>query len=457
MNLLVPCADDAAVQLIDETYSAALPPPASIIRRLICLSMCTESIEESNNTKFGVLRTQFDTPLRSRQRSRKIFARPTSTSIGSARRLLVQFAPHVTEADWMPASASTSKTEPSQPHVHDNYSLYASTPLAFWADVAMPFGFESFWDMLLGRPIPRMELMSEVSLCVPEFWMSPYDHAHTKNANTRNDEREDAYGADKSSCSMTLGAWRTLDALIRVWQGAPGSTFFAAKFVPIRKPLSIVFSFSTDLDVPTNEPLNLTQERATIAARLLGVLADWQAANGTKENAVALCQIAVQSLVSLNTTSLQIFCNVAKHIQLAQSICYMYLFMTCTNETDLFVAEKLYENGDLRMRMKDLYAMLKWRCCFASDRVATSKTAATACVYKWDMVYRCLWIQWWLLCTTQQTQLAKHSNLLRDTNTLIHRIENASSSEVSNMANSEHFGATKLFLQEISPLIATTL
>ena len=457
MNLLVPCADDAAVQLIDETYSAALPPPASIIRRLICLSMCTESIEESNNTKFGVLRTQFDTPLRSRQRSRKIFARPTSTSIGSARRLLVQFAPHVTEADWMPASASTSKTEPSQPHVHDNYSLYASTPLAFWADVAMPFGFESFWDMLLGRPIPRMELMSEVSLCVPEFWMSPYDHAHTKNANTRNDEREDAYGADKSSCSMTLGAWRTLDALIMVWQGAPGSTFFAAKFVPIRKPLSIVFSFSTDLDVPTNEPLNLTQERATIAARLLGVLADWQAANGTKENAVALCQIAVQSLVSLNTTSLQIFCNVAKHIQLAQSICYMYLFMTCTNETDLFVAEKLYENGDLRMRMKDLYAMLKWRCCFASDRVATSKTAATACVYKWDMVYRCLWLQWWLLCTTQQTQLAKHSNLLRDTNTLIHRIENASSSEVSNMANSEHFGATKLFLQEISPLIATTL
>lgn len=457
MNLLVPCADDAAVQLIDETYSAALPPPASIIRRLICLSMCTESIEESNNTKFGVLRTQFDTPLRSRQRSRKIFARPTSTSIGSARRLLVQFAPHVTEADWMPASASTSKTELSQPHVHDNYSLYASTPLAFWADVAMPFGFESFWDMLLGRPIPRMELMSEVSLCVPEFWMSPYDHAHTKNANTRNDEREDAYGADKSSCSMTLGAWRTLDALIRVWQGAPGSTFFGAKFVPIGKPLSIVFSFSTDLDVPTNEPLNLTQERATIAARLFGVLADWQAANGTKENAVALCQIAVQSLVSLNTTSLQIFCNVAKHIQLAQSICYIYLLMTCTNETDLFVAEKLYENGDLRIRMKDLYAMLKWRCRFASDRVATSKTAATACVYKWDMVYRCLWLQWWLLCTTQQTQLAKHSNLLRDTNTLIHRIENASSSEVSNMANSEQFGATKLFLQEISPLIATTL
>ena len=118
------------MQLIDETYSAALPPPASIIRRLICLSMCTESTEESNNTTYGVFRTQIDTPLRSRQRSRKIFARPTSTSIGFARRLLVQFAPHVTEADWMPASASKLKTELSQPHMQDNYSLYASTPLS---------------------------------------------------------------------------------------------------------------------------------------------------------------------------------------------------------------------------------------------------------------------------------------------------------------------------------------
>lgn len=419
--------------------------------------MCTESTEESNNTTYGVFRTQIDTPLRSRQRSRKIFARPTSTSIGFARRLLVQFAPHVTEADWMPASASKLKTELSQPHMQDNYSLYASTPLAFWADVAMPFGFESFWDMLLGRPIPRMQLMSEVSLCVPEFWMSPNDNAHTKNANTRNDEREDAHGADRPSCSMTLGAWRTLDALIRIWQSAPGSTFFGAKFVPLRKPLSIIFSFSTDLDVSTTEPLILLQERATIAARLLGVLEDWQAANGTKENAVALCQIAVQSLVSLSTTSLQTFCNVAKHIQLAQSICYMYLFMTCTNETNLFVAEHLYENGDFRIHMKDLYAMLKWRCRFASDRVATSKTPATACVCKWDMVYRCLWLQWWLLCTTQQTQLAKHSNFLRDTYALIHRIENTSSSEVSNVTNSEPFGATKMFLEEISLFITTTL
>ena len=197
--------------------------------------MCTESTEESNNTTYGVFRTQIDTPLRSRQRSRKIFARPTSTSIGFARRLLVQFAPHVTEADWMPASASKLKTELSQPHMQDNYSLYASTPLAFWADVAMPFGFESFWDMLLGRPIPRMQLMSEVSLCVPEFWMSPNDNAHTKNANTRNDEREDAHGADRPSCSMTLGAWRTLDALIRIWQSAPGSVSYTHLTLPTNR------------------------------------------------------------------------------------------------------------------------------------------------------------------------------------------------------------------------------
>ena len=135
----------------------------------------------------------------------------------------------------------------------------------------------------------------------------------------------------------------------------------------------------------------------------------------------------------------------------------MYLFMTCTNETNLFVAEHLYENGDFRIHMKDLYAMLKWRCRFASDRVATSKTPATACVCKWDMVYRCLWLQWWLLCTTQQTQLAKHSNFLRDTYALIHRIENTSSSEVSNVTNSEPFGATKMFLEEISLFITTTL
>ena len=417
--------------------------------------MCTESTEESNNTTYGVFRTQIDTPLRSRQRSRKIFARPTSTSIGFARRLLVQFAPHVTEADWMPASASKLKTELSQPHMQDNYSLYASTPLAFWADVAMPFGFESFWDMLLGRPIPRMELMSEVSLCIPEFWMSPHDNAHTKSANTRNDEREDAHCADMPSCSMTLGAWRTLDALIRIWQSAPGSTFFGTKFVPLRKPLSIVFSFSPDLNAPTTEPLNLTQERATIAARLLGVLADWQAANGTKENAMELCQIAVQSLVPLNTTSLQIFCNVTKHIQLAQTICYMYLFMTCTNEADLLVAEQLHENSDFRIQMKDLYAMLEWRCGFASDRDVTSQTAASTCVYEWDMVYRCLWLQWWLLCTTQQPQLAKHSNLLRYTHALIHRIESVSSSEVSNIADSEQFEATKLLLDEMKPSITT--
>ena len=133
----------------------------------------------------------------------------------------------------------------------------------------------------------------------------------------------------------------------------------------------------------------------------------------------------------------------------------MYLFMTCTNEADLLVAEQLHENGDFRIQMKDLYAMLEWRCGFASDRDVTSQTAASTCVYKWDMVYRCLWLQWWLLCTTQQPQLAKHSNLLRDTYALIHRIESVSSSEVSNIADSEQFEATKLLLDEMKPSITT--
>ena len=87
---------DTAVQLVAETYSCSLRPPASILRRLLCLSLCTE---ECTSPQIR------DSSLNLPRHAKKVYARPTSTSVGIARELLLDLAPlSLDQAHWMPCN-----------------------------------------------------------------------------------------------------------------------------------------------------------------------------------------------------------------------------------------------------------------------------------------------------------------------------------------------------------------
>ena len=122
---------DTAVQLVAETYSCSLRPPASILRRLLCLSLCTEDCTSPQIR---------DSSLNLPRHAKKVYARPTSTSVGIARELLLDLAPLSDDQDhWMPCNLTNedgAKQWQEQKQHIETTTFYASTPLAFWADNA---------------------------------------------------------------------------------------------------------------------------------------------------------------------------------------------------------------------------------------------------------------------------------------------------------------------------------
>lgn len=382
---------DTAVQLVAETYSCSLRPPASILRRLLCLSLCTEQCTPPQ---------VHDTPLRLPQRTKKVFARPTSTSVGIARELLLDLAPLVVDqAHWMPCDLTnedgTKQWREQGQHI-ETTTFYASTPLAFWADNAILYGFESIWDLLLREPTHAADRESPFPLRVHEFWMSsPDDTQH----NSEMDEHE---GTD-SARYMTQGAWRTLNVLLTVWGDTRTTAFLGTDAKYLTKLLQAAFSFEHSA-MSAQDSLSLLEERASVTVRILDLLSQPLYA----AHASTIRQSAANQFQYLCFSSLCLLCSMAQHLPIFKDMCFTYLYMLYV---DARAPAQFLHMGSKQVDSTKLTAILSIPCPF----LERCKCCTSPIITMFRMTHRCLWLKWWLIQALDLENLLEQTSVLDDT------------------------------------------
>lgn len=386
--------DDTAVQLIGDTYSAALHAPPSILRRLLCLSLCTEQESAAHHSCK-------DAPSNMRRRSHALYVRPSPQAIGLARSLLVHLAQNnVDSTAWIPIFSIHAKDEWERlRHRINTNTLYFSTPFAFWADIAVPHAFESVWDLLLREPIHAAERESPFPLHVNEFWMSTNDMQESSQ-----DEAHEGSIVKTVSTYLTQGAWRTLDALISIWSNVPQPRLLGDEGEHVSKALKILFSFGTSPSY-MQDSFDLMEERAMIASRLMHFFTQ---SNLTCDiSGAQFRQIGAQHLQNVPFTSLYLLCNVMPHLTLFQDICYTYLFMVYIDARA--PAQYLYDENVCLNKTK-LMNILNTPCQFIDQCKMSSFVSLTTL----DMAFRCLWIKWWLLCVSGHARAVRDTSIMKD-------------------------------------------
>lgn len=384
---------DTAVQLIAETYSCSLRPPASILRRLLCLSLCTEQCMPPQI---------HDTPLRLPQRTKKVFTRPTSTSVGSARVLLLDLAPlAVDQAHWMPCNLTnkdgTKQWREQRQHI-ETTTFYASTPLAFWADYAILYGFESIWDLLLRKPTLAADRESPLPLRVHEFWMSSSD-------DTQHNSEMNEHEGTNSAHYMTQGAWRTLNVLLTVWDATRNTAFLGTDAKYLTKLLQAAFSFEHSA-MSEQDSLSQLEERTGVTVRILDLLSQpcYAALAST------IRQSAANQLQYLCFSSLSLLFSMAQHLPIFKDICFTYLFMLYV---DARAPAQFLHMDSKKIDGKKLISMLNIPCPF----LERCKCCTSPIITMFRMAHRCLWLKWWLVQALDQEFLLEQTCVLNDAHT----------------------------------------
>ena len=98
------------------------------------------------------------------------FVRPTSSAVGLATVLLRRLA-HAQNAPGMFLPGNVLRLQPIKAdvlqaweHNHTTVDDFASTPLGFWADIALIAAFDSVWDLLMREPSNIATRISTVPL-----------------------------------------------------------------------------------------------------------------------------------------------------------------------------------------------------------------------------------------------------------------------------------------------------
>lgn len=381
---------DTAVQLVAETYSCSLRPPASILRRLLCLSLCTEDCTSPQIR---------DSSLNLPRHAKKVYARPTSTSVGIARELLLDLAPLSDDQDhWMPCNLTNedgAKQWQEQKQHIETTTFYASTPLAFWADNATLYGFESIWDLLLREPTHAADRESPFPLRAHEFWMSPFD-------DTLHNSETDEHEGDGSARYMTQGAWRTLNVLLAVWKDTGTTAFLGSDAKYLSKMLQAAFSFEHSA-MSSQDSLSQLEERTSVTVQILGLLSQPICAN----HASTIRQFAAIQFQTLCFSSLSLLCNMAQHLPIYKDICFTYLYMLYVDARA--PAQFLHVNSK-QVDVKKLTAILNIPCPF----LERCKCSTSPSITMFRMTHRCLWLKWWLIQALNQVHLIKQTSVFRD-------------------------------------------
>ena len=139
----------------------------------------------------------------------------------------------------------------------------APTRLSLWANEVLVGSFTDLWDVLARRP--RAGLAVPLVPTLHEFWMCARDD---DDGDFREGRPIDGFLGD---VSLTQGAWRTLDALVSIWERSDwfaDALLLGNEVYNIARAVQIAFSFHSRVPAPgeTDAPEEL--ERLDTATRL---------------------------------------------------------------------------------------------------------------------------------------------------------------------------------------------
>ncbi|WFD31455.1 hypothetical protein MSPP1_002490 [Malassezia sp. CBS 17886] len=336
---------DTAISLVDECLPSLTRPDlvALLWRRLLCVSLCTTdaALQERQRHAWRPPRAAMGAPPRA------TYVWPSPWAVENAARLLVRVAldqriggPRLLRE--LPGHSPAARTRCDHVLVaweaHTATEGLAATPLAFWADEAIPAAFDDVWDLLQGVPSARAVSASRVPLDAPAFWLC-----------TR---RTPSDGGADGVC-LSAGAWRTLEAIVTIAAGAAERedvvrVLAGDPYAPMYiKPLALAFSFPHVGSVTADAGPVACVRRARTGAQLFVLVAQYCADAVPKR---AFCAAVAQHFAHLSDTDLDLFCDLVlpAHTALLADSVQMLLHMRCFGEDELPFGAFLFRTRDTR-------------------------------------------------------------------------------------------------------------
>lgn len=275
---------------------------------------------------------------------------------------------------------------------------FASTPLTFWADVAIMAGFESIWDLLMRDPtLEAQRLANPIPLERWEFWMNETDDKTLLETGMvrREATREQSTTSGPKLDVLTQGAWRTLDMLLFMADRASGYSFLGSSFEPLVKPLSILFSFPSARYGHEKHLLDAEEyytERLDVAFRLLHYLCTYAMRMVSRDS---LYQSSAHLMVHWSQSDLDQFCVMAQSLTAFHDICFTHLHLLCYPSQPL---HRYLYGENMQPCRQTLLGMLAWECNVTLSRNILPLSDV-------ELQYRCLSIKWFLLRLSGDAEL----------------------------------------------------
>ena len=256
-QLVFDCFDEeqyeAAIELVDTAIEGGWAPSGAVIRHVFVLSLCSALHAEP------------------RPESADAVMRPTARAVCGASAVLTRMGclfahlPQRTD-EWAAAAAHVTHLWQTREKIADD--VFAPTRLRLWADEVLVGAFADFWDVLARRP--HTVHGAPLPPTAPEFWLEC-------TTDDRPDLRErcavDGFGGP---VRLTEGAWRTLEALVHVWNAhEPAFTSVLTTGDSVyntARAAQIALSFYDRAATPDEDEPRAEPERLDIGAQLYALL-----------------------------------------------------------------------------------------------------------------------------------------------------------------------------------------
>lgn len=346
-------------------------------------------------------------PRRGKQHTSATFVRPSTTAVGMARVLLLRLA-DCSNMTWLPGTTDCHNIIRSRLMLDweaGRLSVleFASTPFTFWADVAIMAGFESIWDLLMRESTPKAQrLASPIPLDRLEFWMNEKDDKTHKRSYHDNGVATREQGHVSELGFLTQGAWRTLDVLLFLAARCPEDRFLGSSFMPVMKPLAILFSFPHALDDHEQQTYDKEEnytERLDIAVRLLRHVCTYAGGSVSRDS---LYQTSAHLMFRWSQSDLDRFFMIAQPLKSFHDICFVHLHMLCCPG---YPIDRYLYGGKDHPCEKALLDMISWKI----NSALCSRTKFW--LSDIELQYRCLGLKWFLLRLSGYTWLLRQGTV----------------------------------------------
>lgn len=278
---------------------------------------------------------------------------------------------------------------------------FASTPLTFWADVVVTGGFESIWDLLMRDPtLKAQRLANPTPLDRWEFWMNEKDdRTLSEICHAGRGAAQEGCGSETELCILTQGAWRTLDLLLFLADRTSADTFLGSSWVPLLKPLSILFSFPRAIHGHEKQCYDEEEcytERLDVALRLFQHVCTCTSGSVSRNH---LYQTSAHLMFHWCQHDLDQFCIMAQSMPAFHDICFVHLHLLCFPDHSMYH----YLYGDNTHPHPDMLSdMLSWKFDSSTRRFHLTLSDL-------ELQYRCFSLKWFLLRLSGCLELLHHA------------------------------------------------